>query len=286
MPRQKQSVVMPSRKSLTIYENWKVYSLQGKLMFRCNQKKARWYLDRELAVKRDKEEHAIQLTFEAKGQGHDENDYMIEDRKNICVVCASQAGLTLHHVVPYVYRQWFPLAIKSKSSRDLLLLCKECHDRYERHATAFKKSLALEHDMPMEGKGWIVIPEHRTMRKTASALISAANKMPIDRRQQLEQIIYEYWMQNAGWENLSWGQVLEKCTDFKDMERGPDFIEHGQGVVQHLMSNMYMNQENKERWPDLEKFIKQWRQHFLDYAQPSHLSSKWSVDSDIYTNGA
>lgn len=96
MPRQKQSVVMPSRKSLTIYENWKVYSLQGKLMFRCNQKKARWYLDRELAVKRDKEEHAIQLTFEAKGQGHDENDYMIEDRKNICVVCASQAGLTLH----------------------------------------------------------------------------------------------------------------------------------------------------------------------------------------------
>lgn len=140
--------------------------------------------------------------------------------------------------------------------------------------------------MPMEGKGWIVIPEHRTMRKTASALISAANKMPIERRQQLEQIIYEYWMQHAGWENLSWGQVLEECAGFKDMERGPDFIEHGQGVVQHLMSNMYMNQENKERWPDLEKFIKQWRQHFLDYAQPSHLSSKWSVDSDIYTNGA
>lgn len=61
-------------------------------------------------MKRDKEEHAIQLTFEAKGQGHDENDYMIEDRKNICVVCASQAGLTLHHVVSpwslYPYDRW------------------------------------------------------------------------------------------------------------------------------------------------------------------------------------
>lgn len=70
------------------------------------RKKARWYLDRELAVKRDDEERAIQLTFEAKGQGHDENDYMIEDRKNICVVCASQAGLTLHHVVSFIL---FPL---------------------------------------------------------------------------------------------------------------------------------------------------------------------------------
>lgn len=62
---------------------------------------------------------------------------MLEDRENHCVVCASQNGLTLHHVVshhlsdcvlalrclsytrtlkvPYVYRQWFPLSIKSKS---------------------------------------------------------------------------------------------------------------------------------------------------------------------------
>lgn len=64
---------------------------------------------------------------------------MLEDRENHCVVCASQNGLTLHHVVshhlsdcvlalcclsytwtlkvPYVYRQWFPLSIKSKSVR-------------------------------------------------------------------------------------------------------------------------------------------------------------------------
>lgn len=61
------------------------------------RKKAEWYLKRDLATMLD--EKAIQLTFEAKGEGHAENDYMIEDRDNFCVVCASHKDLTLHHVV-------------------------------------------------------------------------------------------------------------------------------------------------------------------------------------------
>ncbi|KAI8144253.1 hypothetical protein BJV82DRAFT_608870 [Fennellomyces sp. T-0311] len=256
-----------------------------------NRRKAQWYLTRDLAVAKDNEEHAIMLTFEAKGEGHSAGDYMVEDRENMCVVCASADGLTLHHVVPYVYRQWFPLSIKSKSSRDLLLLCKECHDQYERHATALKKSLATKYELPLEGKGWIRVPENRAARKAATALLHVADKIPSARQDELRSTINTFWekkkqseVDGDDWTKLEWEQVLKKCCELQDLFQGKDFIEHGQGVVQHLATNKSIDNDGKERWPDLEIFIKQWRQHFLDHSKPRYLSERWTVDGSIYTN--
>ncbi|KAI9249438.1 hypothetical protein BDA99DRAFT_523783 [Phascolomyces articulosus] len=305
MPAQKKTVVMPSRKAKNIYENWKVYSKHGKLMFRCNQRKAQWYLTRELAAVKDNEERSIQLNFDTKGEGHAEDDYMVEDRSNFCVICASTDGLTLHHVVPYVYRQWFPLTIKSKSSRDLLLVCKQCHDQYERHATSLKKSLATKYELPLEGKGWVRVPENRTARKAASALLRAADKIPVERKKELENTVHSFWEQKkqdptqtndkrkensndstepTDWRSLDWDQVLQKCCELEDLFQGSNFIEHGQGVVQHLMVNKSVDDNGKEGWPDLESFVKQWRQHFLDHSKPQHLSDRWTVGGEIYTH--
>ncbi|KAI9243532.1 hypothetical protein BY458DRAFT_561194 [Sporodiniella umbellata] len=64
-------------------------------MFR---KKAQWYLNRDLASLVPNEPKSIQLNFEAKGNGHKEGDYMVEDRTNMCVGCGATGGLTLHHV--------------------------------------------------------------------------------------------------------------------------------------------------------------------------------------------
>lgn len=64
-----------------------------------------------------KETRSIKLTFEAKGDGHKKGDYMVEDRSNICVSCGKSQYLTVHHVVPEMYRHWMPLAVKSKSVR-------------------------------------------------------------------------------------------------------------------------------------------------------------------------
>lgn len=63
------------------------------------------------------ESRSIKLTFEAKGDGHKKGDYMVEDRSNTCVSCGSNQYLTVHHVVPEMYRHWMPLTIKSKSVR-------------------------------------------------------------------------------------------------------------------------------------------------------------------------
>lgn len=63
-----------------------------------HRKKARWYLEKELASVLPKEERAIKLNFEAKGDGHKQGDYMVEDRSNICVACGGDQYLTMHHV--------------------------------------------------------------------------------------------------------------------------------------------------------------------------------------------
>ncbi len=48
-------------------ENWEVYHPDGTHMFTCGEKKATWYLDKDLAKRT--EDGKIQLTFEPKGNG-------------------------------------------------------------------------------------------------------------------------------------------------------------------------------------------------------------------------
>lgn len=175
-------------------------------------------------------------------------------------------------------------------SRDLLLLCKVCHDRYERHATTFKKQIAAEYDMPLEGKGWIKCPENRTARKAASALLRGGHdKIPLDRQNALTEIVQKFWSSYSASaeeeKNLPWEDILQRCCDLKDVYPGPDFIEHGRGVTEQLLKKKQMDPlTNKERWPDLETFIKQWRAHFVEHAQPLHLSARWTVEGEIYND--
>jgi len=52
-------------------ENWKVYHPSGRHMFTCGEKKAKWYLDRNLAKSIGKKK--IALTFSPKGNGFEDN---------------------------------------------------------------------------------------------------------------------------------------------------------------------------------------------------------------------
>jgi rRNA pseudouridine-1189 N-methylase Emg1 (Nep1/Mra1 family) len=67
-------------------------------VFFSTRKKAQWYLNKDLATLLPLESRSIKLNFEAKGDGHKQGDYMVEDRSNICVACGGQDHLTLHHV--------------------------------------------------------------------------------------------------------------------------------------------------------------------------------------------
>ncbi len=98
-------------KRILAYDNWKVYSLRGELMFRCNRNKISWYLSRNLA--NQIADDSIQLNFQSKGMGHVGDTYHLEDRSNICVCCGDDENLTKHHVVPDMYRRQMPEVVKS-----------------------------------------------------------------------------------------------------------------------------------------------------------------------------
>ena len=94
----------------------------------------------------------------------------MEEKKNCCVVCGTETGLLRHNseprlcwyvlctpdslgfvllvaacllllvwpapappVIPHLYRQHFPLRMKSHSSHDVVLLCAVCHAQADVH---------------------------------------------------------------------------------------------------------------------------------------------------------
>ena len=129
-------------KDRKIYGNCQVLSPEGHLMFRCESKKANWYLKRDLADIITDEPLVIKLKFQPNGLGNHNKNYGLSEMENICVVCGSDEFLTRHHVVPICYRKYFPIEKKSHNFHDVLSVCAVCHESYEKFAFDFKLSLA------------------------------------------------------------------------------------------------------------------------------------------------
>ncbi|ORX89316.1 hypothetical protein K493DRAFT_318784 [Basidiobolus meristosporus CBS 931.73] len=263
-----------------IYENGKVFSIEGKLLFRCSKKRLDWYHSRGLAKYVDA--NSIQLNFETKGSGRAEDKFYLEDQPNRCVGCGRHDQLTLHHIVPEMYRKYMPECIKSRSSFDLLPVCTACHDGYERFSIQYKKALVENHSAPLEGTGWILHPEHRSVSRAASALIKNRTKIPAGRVEELESIVLNWWRQSHPESVALDNDILNQAVELPDREKSQHFKEHGEIVVEQLMKHAMVTEEGHERWLDLEAFIISWRKHFLQCVQPRYLSPNWSVEQSVY----
>jgi len=122
-------------------------------MFRCLEKRANWYLKRNLATVISNDPLSIKLTFTPKGKG-ESMDVLKLERKNKCVVCGTEDldVLTKHHLVPFVYRQHFPEKRKAHSSLFVVPICRDCHYQYENeHADLLKKVLSEAYSAPFNG---------------------------------------------------------------------------------------------------------------------------------------
>ncbi|TPX71699.1 hypothetical protein SpCBS45565_g00907 [Spizellomyces sp. 'palustris'] len=265
------NVPMPSRQS-PLYENCSVYSPRGALMFRCSRKKVEWYLHRKLAISLNEARTVIQLTFEPKGNGRvgEGEEYYLEDRENICVGCGGQVRLTAHHIVPFQYRKFMPLEIKSHASHDIVLLCNRCHDAYENKALGVKKQYAKKYDIPLEGRGYIPHPQHRRLHAAAKALLLKDHEIPAWRLEELESQIREFF----GIDGSVDDEVLKQALELPLLSRSDDFEEHGQVVVRRMSES------------ELEEFIRMWRRHFLEHVKPQFLSEMWRVEDPVRNRDA
>ncbi|RIA82161.1 hypothetical protein C1645_700324 [Glomus cerebriforme] len=253
-------------------------------MFRCNIKKIAWYLSRNLAnqIAHD----SIQLNFKSKGLGHVGDTYHLEDKSNFCVCCAAIENLTMHHVVPDMYRRHMPEIVKSHASHDVLLICINCHTSYEKAASELKKKIAIDFNVPLNGQRRIRLEYNIKIKKAASALNRIG--IPEDRIQELKNIVFTWHQQITDkTENDKLEGIIEKALMLPDYEKNNEFVEQGKYVVNQLLKDCFYitgleDGSTRMRWPKLEDFIYLWREHFLKIMRPRFLSQYWKVDDKIY----
>jgi hypothetical protein len=272
-----------------VYGNWKMLSPEGTLMCRLSDKKAHWYLERNLAVVEDDEPKTIRLTFVPNGIG-DTNEYMLEDKASMCVVCGTKHDLTFHHVVPHGYRKHFPIEWKSHSSHDNLLLCERCHHLYERAAWELKKRLQIAYApiTPSDKEARIarnkavraafalvrdIVPtRQKTPRKTQKwrhetgqrALgVNAGRAIPEEKMLELRELVAPYLP------DLENETIIAFVKDAKKNPDRQDPVVDCEAVSRAVVA---LGED------EMRRFIERWRRHFIETAQPQYLSDSWSID--------
>ncbi|KAJ4851231.1 hypothetical protein Tsubulata_022285 [Turnera subulata] len=197
-----------------VYHNCRIYANDGRLLCYCDRRKLEWYLQRDLAKLVDENPPAIMLLFEPKGRPEDEdNDFYIQSKKNICVGCGEGSHYLRYRIIPSCYRMHFPEHLKSHRSHDIVLLCVDCHEIAHAAAEKYKRQIAAEFGIPLfvrkvadnrkasdvqvqsssmtdvEEQG--VSPLH--LRTAAMALLRHGPRMPSKRREELIQIVRQYY---------------------------------------------------------------------------------------------
>lgn len=238
-----------------IYGNWKVLSPDGHLMFRCDTKKANWYLKRNLASVTENES-TIKLNFNPKGLGNHDKDYGLSEIDNICVICGIDEFLTRHHVVPYCYRRFFPMEKKSHNFHDVLSLCVNCHEKYEKSAFEYKLELANKYNAPINGELYDNRELFRIKRICICLIGEMSFTIPNNRIFEIKEEIRKYF---------SWKYVTKKrLKNFINKEVKLYNRTHGEIVISKI--------------DDIDSFIYDWRCHFIEKNDCRFLPENWSID--------
>lgn len=251
------SLMKTVKKDRKIYGNCQVFSPGGHLMFRCDLKKAKWYLNRDLANIVDNDPLTIKLTFEPNGLGNHNKEYGLTEMKNVCVVCGSDEFLTRHHIVPICYRRHFPLEIKSHNFHDVLSVCADCHEKYETHAFTLKLKLADEYGAPISGEKINNKPFFQ-MKKIANCLTHYNKNIPQKVIKQMKKKLRNYF---------SWRKITQK--------RLHEILEHKLEVCRRTHGEIVVSKID-----NIQSFIKMWRNHFIENNDCKYLPKNWSIDNE------
>ena len=244
-------------KDRKIYGNCCVLSPNDILMFRCDEKKANWYLKRNLGEVISDNPLVVRLNFEPNGLGNHNKEFGLSDMSNICVVCGTKNHLTRHHVVPYCYRKKLPLEIKSHNHHDILLVCVDCHEYYEEFADNLKIELSSKYNAPLN------IIEEDTKEilkysKICSTILREDLNIPKSRIKYLRNKVKSFF----GIKRLTKSRLIQLSKIRKNKNKT-----HGEMVVSSL--------------DNIQDFIEMWRKHFVDNTKPKFLPDNWKIDSKL-----
>lgn len=212
----------------------------GDIMCRCSNKKAEWYIQRGLATRID--DSTFKLNFVPNGYGNREQPFYLEIKDNCCVVCGVKENLTKHHVVPYQFRSLFPTEYKSHDCHDVLLVCRKCHDKYEREADIFKSKILK--DIGYSDR------EVNRVRKLNSLILSA--------RTLLEQ------------------HALTPSIPESELPRLQDYAAMGFEQEPKNWKELFVEKYNSSE--SIHYFCVIWRAHFVEIMAPKYISEHFDVN--------
>lgn len=265
-------------------ENWFVYHPNGRHMFTCGGKKARWYMDRGLAEEIG--DFEIKFNFEPNGLGYeDDEDFGRSVREVRCVVSGEEESLQRHHIVPYCYRSFFPTEYKSKNHHDVVLMNSDKHSEYEKEADKFKDAVARMYGIKTIGEyNGAYVKALRDISKDSALLMSKIavmfkrhgvlpretildNFKYISRRIDLD---YDFLCTLNYIQLLKLFQILKseneaKLYEFKKKHK--KYYDHGWHLVKKL--------DTDEK---IFEFVKLWRTHFIETTNPQFMPDGWSVN--------
>lgn len=243
-----------------IYGNCQVLSPDNILMFCCKEKRAYWYLDRGLASKIKDNPLTIKLNFNPKGLGNHNKPYASYELDNICVNCGSSNDLTKHHVIPSCYRKHLPEKYKSHNCHDVLVLCKSCHQIYERKADKLKYQLSKKYMIVDHNKlPFSEIEMRKLLSNFKVVMFGEKYKIPKSRVEEVKIEIKNFLGRDYTKDDFK--SILKLKSEQKN---------HGKLVMDNI--------------EDIQSFIEMWRQHFIENTNCKHLPKNWNVNHKIITN--
>jgi len=250
-----------------------------------SEKKGRWYVEKTgakvISLKEDGTLAEIQLTFEPKGMGYDEDDvFGLSIQETRCVVSGVKdiKQLTKHHIVPISFRRHFPLEYKSRNHHDVVYITEDLHDDYERIGDKFRDELAKKYGAMTYNEATTYFtkmmdsPEVKRMRKVKGcigALEDCEDSLPDTRYREMQELVLSYIKNIYSVETDSiteyWSERV--ITDI-DIELG-------------RLRNLYKIDPYKDlidKVGDIDAFVKIWRQHFIDTMKPQYMPKGWSIN--------
>ena len=247
-----------------IYGNWLVLHPKGFEMFRCTNKKAEWYLSRNLANIVIEDPPTIQLNFTPRGNGWETDEYHLTQKHNKCVVCGTEEleRLTRHHIIPSLYKKHYPKNLKVANSHDVVCICRECHDEYENvYALRLKQKISEQYGIPLCNSQ----SDFAKAIKLSKAYILNGALMPDERK--LELLLKISLMLGHDDEFISIEEV-EKFSMIDKKSFTEFYNNHGRDVISKI--------------DNLQSFSEMWRNDFIVNMKPKFMPEYWDVYRPIY----
>ena len=246
------------------YGNILVISPDGTPMYRCSIKKAKWHLDRNLAVwnSPNLENRVLRLTFKPNGLGHCSEPELLEEQLNICCVCGSEKNLVKNHIVPREFLHHFPIEFKTRKFENKIMLCVECLKKRDIEVkNSLLKILSDLLKVPFPGVNLAIDKNLQQVQFALLSLRQKKNTLPESVKQAKQKVVFEYFGREPSEEEIK--EVLNKRIHDKS-----NYKSYGQMIVEKIV--------------DFEMFIDVWRNHFMQTMKPkfppSHLKRNENQD--------